>query len=80
MDGQTVILAIKCNLVVNTLKVFTVFFFCFHFKPTLGTMRLRAVSFIWKKWFVPSFHVDPAIICGVNILAPRVLTDAPTTK
>jgi hypothetical protein len=37
-------------------------------------MRLRAVSFVSKKWYVPSFCIDPAIICGVNILAPRVLT------
>ncbi len=66
--------------VVTTLKVFTVTFFCFHFEPMLGTMRLRAVSFVSKKWYVPSFCVDPAIICGVNILAPCILTDAPATK
>jgi hypothetical protein len=66
--------------VVDTLKVFTASFFCFYFEPTLGAMRLRAVSFISKKWYVPSFHVDQAIICGVNILAPCILTDAPATK
>jgi hypothetical protein len=67
--------------VVATLKVFTASFFHFHFEPTLGTMRLRAVSFVSKKWYVPSFHVDPTtIICGVNILALHVLRDAPATK
>jgi hypothetical protein len=48
--------------VVDTLKVFTASFFRFYFEPILGTMRLRAVPFILKKWYVPSFRVDPAII------------------
>jgi hypothetical protein len=76
------ILVIKVTspLVVTTLKVFTASFFHFHFKPMLGNMRLRAVSFVSKKWYVPSFCVDHAIICGVNILALHVLTDAPATK
>jgi hypothetical protein len=74
------VVKVTSPLVVDTLKVFTASFFHFHFEPTLGTMRLRAVPFISKKWYVPSFHVDPAIICGVNILALRILTDAPTTK
>jgi hypothetical protein len=65
---------------VDTLKVFTASFFHFHLEPTMGTMRLRAVSFISKKCYVPSFHINPAIICGVNILAPHILTDAPATK
>jgi hypothetical protein len=67
-------------LVVDTLKVFTVSFFHFYVKPTLGTMRLRADTLILKKWYVPSFRVDPAIICGVYILAPCILTDVPATK
>jgi hypothetical protein len=25
-------------------------------------MRLRSVSFVLKKWYVPSFRVNPAII------------------
>jgi hypothetical protein len=33
-----------------------------------------------KKWYVPSFCIDPAIICGVNILALHILTDAPATE
>jgi hypothetical protein len=65
---------------VTTLKVFTASFFHFHFEPTFGTMRLRAVSFVLEKWYVPSFHIDPVFIYGVNILAPCVLTDAPATK
>jgi hypothetical protein len=36
--------------------VFTASFFCFHFEPILGTMRLRAVPFISKKCYVPSFE------------------------
>jgi hypothetical protein len=43
-------------------------------------MRLRAVSFVSEKWYVPSFCIDPVFIYGVNILAPCVLTDAPATK
>jgi hypothetical protein len=66
--------------VVATLKVFTASFFHFHFKPMLRTMRLRAVFFVSKKWYLPSFQINPAIICGVNILAPRILTDDPATK
>jgi hypothetical protein len=82
INGMPNILVVKVTslLVVDTLKVFTASFFRFQFKPTLGTMRLRAVPFISKKWYVPSFCVDPAIICGVNILAPCILTNAPTTK
>jgi hypothetical protein len=44
---------------VDTLKVFTVSFFCFHFDPTLGTMRLIAVPLISKKWYVRE-HSSPA--------------------
>jgi hypothetical protein len=66
--------------VVDTLKVFPVSFFLFNFEPMSGTMRLRAVFFISKKCYMSSFHIDPTIICGVNILAPRVLMDAPATK
>ncbi len=66
--------------VVDTLKVFTASFFLFNFEPMLGTIRLRAVFLISKKWYMPSFHIDPAIIYGVNILAPHVLMDAPATK
>jgi hypothetical protein len=80
INGMPNILVVKVTspLVVDTLKVFTASFFRFHFEPTLGTMRLRAVPFILKKWYLPSFCIDPAIICGVNILALHV--NAPATK
>jgi hypothetical protein len=76
MNGMWNILVVKVTSlpVVGTLKVFTASFFRCHFELTLGTMRLRAVAFVSKKWYVPSFCIDPAIICGVNILAPCVLT------
>jgi hypothetical protein len=35
--------------VVDTMKVFTASFFRFHFEPTLGTIRLRAVPFHLKE-------------------------------